>query len=71
MYNSLRFITVGHMKHLPYLPNKDSLVDLKHLVSQLMSTLYAVEALTLETPLHEFLLSCLMLKHMDTVVIGE
>jgi hypothetical protein len=67
-YNNPKMIASRHVKGLLKLPNasKDSALELRHLINQLMSNLHAVEALTLETPIHEILLSHLVLEHVDT-----
>jgi hypothetical protein len=66
-YDNPKLIATAHVKALFSLPSvsKDSVADLRDLLNQLGSNLNAIEALDLETPLHEVLLSQLVLERID------
>ena len=57
------------MKSLLSLPviHKESATDLKALINQFQSNLNAIKALDLSIPLHEVLLSQILIEHVDEV----
>ncbi|PNF27380.1 hypothetical protein B7P43_G18312 [Cryptotermes secundus] len=66
-YHNPRLISDLHIKELMTLPNArhDSPKELWLLIKQLCSTLNAVEALKIKTPLHEIILSHLVLERIS------
>jgi hypothetical protein len=66
-YHNPRLISDLHIKELLALPNArhDSPKELRLLINQLCSNLNAVEALKIETPLHEIILSHLVLERIS------
>ncbi|PNF13605.1 hypothetical protein B7P43_G17664 [Cryptotermes secundus] len=66
-YHNPRLISDLHIKELMTLPNTrhDSPNELRLLINQLCSNLNAVEALKIETPLHEIVLSHLVLERIS------
>jgi hypothetical protein len=66
-HDNPELIATAHVKALFSLlsVSKDSVADLRDLLNQLGSNLNAIEALDLETPLHEVLLSQLVLERID------
>jgi hypothetical protein len=66
-YNNECLIAAAHMKSLLSLPmiNKESATDLRVLINQFQSNLNAVKALHLGIPLHEVLLSQILIEHVD------
>jgi len=47
--------------------NKESVTDLRALTNQFQSNLNAIKPLDLSIPLHEVLLSLILMEHMDEV----
>ena len=68
-YNNERLIAAAHVKSLLSLPviNKESATDLRALINQFQSNLNAIKALDLSIPLHEMLLSQILIEHVDEV----
>jgi len=68
-YNNERLIAAAHVKSLLSLPviNKESATDLRALINQFQSNLNAIKALDLSIPLHEVLLSQILIEHVDEV----
>ena len=68
-YNNERLIAVAHVKSLLSLPvtNKESATDLRALINQFQSNFNAFKALDLSAPLHEVLLSQVLIQHVDEV----
>ena len=68
-YNSEPLIAAAHVKSLLSLPviNKKSATDLRALISQFQSNLNAIKTLDLSIPLHEVLLSQILIEHVDEV----
>ena len=66
-YNNKRLIAAAHVKSLLSLSviNKESATDLRSLINQFQSNLNAIKALDLSIPLHEVLLSHILLEHVD------
>jgi len=66
-YNNERLIAAAHVKSLLSMPviNKESATDLRTLINQFQSNLNAVKALDLSIPLHEMLLSQILIEHVD------
>jgi len=63
-------IAAANMKSLLSLPviNKKSATDLRKLIYQFQSNLNAIRALDLSIPLHEVLLSQILVEHVDEVI---
>jgi hypothetical protein len=68
-YNNERLIAAAHVKSLLSLPviNKESATDLRALINQFQSNLNAIKALDFSIPLHEVLLSQILIQHVDEV----
>jgi len=68
-YNNERLIAAAHVKSLLSLPviNKESATALRALINQFQSNLNAIKALDLSIPLHEVLLSQILIEHVDEV----
>jgi hypothetical protein len=66
-YNNERLIAASHVKSLLSLPviNKESATDLRALIYQFQGNLNAIKALDLSVPLHEVLLSQILIEHVD------
>jgi hypothetical protein len=66
-YNNQRLIAAAHVKSLLSLPviNKVSATDFRALINQFQSNLNAIKALDLGIPLHEVLLSQILIEHVD------
>ena len=66
-YNNERLIAAAHVKSLLSLPvmNKESATDLRALINQFQSNMNAIKALDLSIPLHEVLLSQILIEHVD------
>jgi hypothetical protein len=66
-YNNERLIAAAHVKSLLSMPviNKESATDLRALINQFQSNLNAINALYLSIPLHEVLLSQILIEHVD------
>jgi len=62
-------LAVAHVKSLLSLPviNKESATDLRALINQFQSNLNDIKALDLSIPLHEVLLSQVLIEHVDEV----
>jgi len=68
-YYNERLIAAAYVKSLLPLPviNKESTTDLRSLINQFQSNLNAIKALDLSIPLHEVLLSQIVIEHVDEV----
>jgi len=68
-YNNERLIAAAHVKSLLSLPviNKESATNLRALINQFQSNMNAIKALDLNMPLHEVLLSQILIEHVDEV----
>jgi len=68
-YNNELLIAAAHVKSLLSLPvmNKESATDLRALINQFHSNLNAIKALELSIPLHEVLLSQILIEHVDEI----
>jgi len=68
-YNNECLIAAAHVKSLLLLPviNKESATDLRALINQFQSNLNAIKALDLSIPLHEVLLSQILIEHVDEI----
>jgi hypothetical protein len=68
-YNNERLIGAVHVKSLLPLPgiNRESATDLRALINQFQSNLNAIKALGLSIPLHEVLLSRILIENVDEV----
>ena len=68
-YNNERLIAAAHVKSLLSLPviNRESATDLRTLINEFQSNLNAIKALDLSVPLHEVLLSQILIEHVDEV----
>jgi hypothetical protein len=72
-YNNERLIAAAHVKLFLSLPviNKESSADLRALINQFQSNLNAIKALNLNIPLHEVLLSQILIEHVDEVTRNQ
>ncbi|XP_046404409.1 uncharacterized protein LOC124169753 isoform X1 [Ischnura elegans] len=72
-YYNLKLIATAHMKSLFSLPSmkRESVNELRMVLNQLVSNYNAIEALKLDTPLHEVLLSQLLLEKIDEQTCKE
>jgi len=68
-YNNECLIAAARVKSLLSLPviNRESATDLRTLLNQFQSNLNAIKALDLSIPLHEVLLSQILIEHVDEV----
>ena len=66
-YNNGRLIAAAHVKSLLSLPviKKESATELRALINQFQSDLNAIKTLDLSVPLHEVLLSQILIEHVD------
>ena len=66
-YNNGRLIAAAHVKSILSLPviNKESATDLTALINKFESNLNDIKALDLSIPLHEVLLSQILIEHVD------
>jgi hypothetical protein len=66
-YNNERLIAAAHVKSLlsMLVINKESATDLRTLINQFQINLNAIKALDLSIPLHEVLLSQILIEHVD------
>jgi hypothetical protein len=68
-YSNERLVAAAHVKSLLSLPviKKESATDIRTLTNQFQSNLNAIKALDLSIPLHEVLLSQILIEHVDEV----
>jgi hypothetical protein len=66
-YDNPRLIAAAHINHLLHLPtvNKQSPGDLRVLLNQTLSNMNAIKALDLQMPIHDLLISQMILERID------